>query len=87
MLITIYKGEMEKVTVAGKEALKPTVCIRYKKEHMAGVDLMDQVTSCASLVQKDVKKYYKKIAFRLFEMCIQNCHCIHKKNGGEKTFL
>ena len=20
-------------------------------------------------------------------MCIQNCHCIHKKNGGEKTFL
>ena len=54
---------------------------------MAGVDLMDQITSCASLVRKGVKKYYKKIAFRLFEMCIQNCHCIHKKNGGEKTFL
>ena len=47
MLSTIYKGEMEEVIVAGKEALKPTVYIRYKREHMAGVDLMDQITSCA----------------------------------------
>ena len=87
MLSTIYEGEMEEVTVAGKEAQKPTVFIRYKKEHMTGVDLMDQITSCASLVRKGVKKYYKKIAFRLFEMYIQNCHCIHKKNDGVHTFL
>ena len=89
MLSTIYEGETEEVTVAGKEPLKPTVWIRsrYKKEHMAGVDLRDQITSCSSLVRKGVKKYYKKTAFRLFEMCIQNSHCIHQKNGGEKTFL
>ena len=59
--------------------MKPTVCIRYKKEHMAGVDLMDQITSCASLVRKGVKKYYKKIAFRLFEICIQNCHAFIRR--------
>ena len=50
ILSTIYESEKEEVTVAGKEALRPTVCIRYKKEHMAGVDLMDQITSYASLV-------------------------------------
>ena len=87
MLSTIYEGEMEEVSVAGKQTMKPTVCIRYKKELLAGVDLMDQITSCASLVRKGVKKYYKKIAFRLLEICIQNCHCIYKKNRGQKTFL
>ena len=63
MLSTIYEPSMERVKVAGKETMKPTVCINYKRHHMSGVDIMDQITSCASLVRKGVKKYYKKIFF------------------------
>ena len=25
--------------------------------------------------------------FRLIEICLQNSHCIYKKNGGSKTLL
>ena len=48
---------------------------------------MDQITSAASLVRKGLKKYYKKMFFRLIEICLQNSHCIYKKNGGSKTLL
>ena len=54
---------------------------------MAGVDLIDQIASAASLVGKALKKYYKKMFFRLIEICPQNSHCIYKKNGGSKTLL
>ena len=60
MLSTIHNEERQKITVAGKECMKPTICIEYKKNHTAGVDLMDQITSTASLVKKGLKKYYKK---------------------------
>ena len=81
MLSTIYNEERQKITVAGKECMKPTICIEYKKNHMAGVDLMDQMTSAASLVRKGLKTYYKKMFFRLIEVCLQNSHCIYKKKG------
>ena len=49
---------------------------------------MNQITSTASLVKKGLKKYYKKIFFRLIEICLQNSHCIYKKkNGGSETLL
>ena len=54
---------------------------------MAGVDLMDEIALAASLVRKGLKKYYKKMFFRLIEICLQNSHCIYKKNGGSKTLL
>ena len=82
MLSTTYEPNMERAKVAGKETMKPTVCINYKRHHMAGVDIMDQITSCASPVRKSVKKYYKKIFFRLVEISIQNARCIYKRNGG-----
>ena len=87
MLSTIHNEERQKIIVAGKECIKPTICIEYKKNHMAGVDLMDQITSAASLVRKGLKKYYKKMFFRLIEICLQNSHCIYKKNGGSKILL
>ena len=76
-----------KNNVAGKECMKPTICIGYKKNHMAGVDLMDQIISAVSLVRKGLKKYYKKKFFRLIEIGLQNSHCIYKKNEGSKTLL
>ena len=87
MLSTIYNEERQKITVAGKECMKLTICIEYKKNHTAGVDLMDQITSAASFVKKGLKKYYKKMLFRLIKICLQNFHCIYKKNGGFKTLL
>ena len=41
--------------------MKLTTCIEYKKNYMAGVDMMDEITSAASLVRKGLKKYYKKM--------------------------
>ena len=86
MLSTIHNEE-RKNNVAGKECMKPTICIEYKKNHMAGVNLMDQITSAVSLVRKGLKKYYKKMFFRLIEIGLQNFHRIYKKNGGSKTLL
>ena len=62
-LSTIHNEERQKITVAGKKCIKPTICIEYKNNHMAGVDLMDQITSAASLLRKGLKKYYKKNVF------------------------
>ena len=59
MLSTIHNEERQKITVSGKECIKPTICIEYEKNHSAGVDLMDQITSAASFVRKGLKKYYK----------------------------
>ena len=83
-LSTIHNEERQKISVAGKECMKPTICIEYKNNHMAGVDLMDQITSAASLVRKGVKKYYKKIFFSLIEICLQNSHCVYKKTEASK---
>lgn len=62
MLSTIHDDPMEEVTVGGKEVRKPDVFIKYKRCHMAGVYLMDQISSTSS-ARKGVKKYYKKICF------------------------
>ena len=64
MLSTVYDNSMETVHVAGKEILKPTVCIKYKQDNMPGVNLMDQITSSASFVRKGVKKILQKIVFQ-----------------------
>ena len=58
MLRTIHSKEMKKIAVAGKECMKPTICIECKKNHMAGVDLMDQITSAASFVRKELNKFF-----------------------------
>ena len=63
ILSTIHNKERQKITVTGKECIKPIICIEYKKNHTAGVDLMDHITSAASLVRKGLKKYYKKMLF------------------------
>ena len=86
MLSTIHNEERQKITVAGKEFMKPTICIEYNKNHMAGVDLMDQITSAASFVRKGLKKFFKKKFFRLIEICLQNSHCIYKKKRRLQNF-
>ena len=68
MLSTIYEGKMEEVTVAEKEALKPTVCIRYKIKHMPGVHLIDQITSCPEKCKKILQ-----------ENCFQTHQDVHPK--------
>ena len=60
MLSTIHNEERQKITVAGKDCMKPTICIEYKKNHTAGVYLMNQITSAASLVRKGLKNITKK---------------------------
>ena len=61
MLSTIHNEERQKITLAGKESMKPTICREYKKNHMAGVDLMDQIISAASLVRKGLKNITKNV--------------------------
>ena len=61
MISTIYDDKMEVIQVGGKTTSKPTICIKYKKLHMGGVDLLDQETSASSLTRKGIKKYYKKV--------------------------
>ena len=73
-----------KNNVAGKECMKPTICIEYKKNHMAGVDLMDQIISAVSLVRKGLKIYYKKKFFRLIEIGLQNSLASIKKTEVPK---
>lgn len=87
MLSTVYDESMEIVQSGGKEVSKPTVCIKYKKLHMGGVDLMDQITSASCVTRKGVTKYCKKIFFRLIEMSLHNCHVIYKRNGGQEKVL
>ena len=87
MMSTIYDKEMEEVRVGGKITSKPSVCIKYKKLHMGGVDLLDQVTASSSSTRKGLKKYYKKYFFRLMEITLHNSHVIYKRNGGTKAFL
>ena len=87
MLSTIYDDSMETVQSGGKEVSKPSVRIKYKKLHMGGVDLMDQITSASSITRKGITKYYKKIFLRLIEMSLHNCHVIYKRNGRQKKLL
>ena len=61
MLSTIYNEERQKITVTGKECMKPTICIEYKKNHMARVGLMDQITSTGSLVRRAEKILLKNV--------------------------
>ena len=74
----------KKIAVTGKESMKPIICIEYKKNHTAGIDLMDQITSAASLVRKGLKKISQKMFFRLIKICLQNSHCIYKKTEAPK---
>ena len=60
MLSTIYDDKMENIEKGNRSSIKPKVCIEYKKKHMGGVDLLDQVTSYNSCTRKGIKKYYKK---------------------------
>lgn len=79
MLSTIFDDYTEKVTVRRKQVNKPYACIKYyKKHHMAGMDLMDQIIS----VQKGVKKYYKKLFLRLLNIATLKYHVNYKLNGG-----
>lgn len=45
VLSTIYNDSVLEVTVGGKQVTKLKVCIKYKKHHMAGVDIMEQIIS------------------------------------------
>ena len=77
---------MENIEKGNRSSIKPKVCIEYKKKHMGGVDLLDQVTSYNSCTRKGIKKYYK-IFFRLLEITLHNSYIIYKRNEGTKSFL
>jgi hypothetical protein len=54
---------------------------------MGGVDLLDQKMQDYPVTKKRGKKYYKKVFFHLFDICIWNAFVLYKKNGGQKSNL
>lgn len=83
MLSTSYDDSMETVQPGQKRVRKPSVCIKCKKMHMRGIDLMDQITTALSITCKGIKKYYK-IFPRFMEMTLHNCYVIYERNGSQK---
>ena len=52
--------------------MKPTCVVEYCK-HMGGVDLSDQINGYHTVLRKTVK-WYKKLFFQLFNLCIVNSY-------------
>ena len=66
----------------GIESMKPNIIIDYN-QFMAGVDRADQMMSYYSTPRKTVR-WYIKLFFHLFDMCIWNSMIIFKKVTGKK---
>ena len=68
------KGEREK-----KETPYPTAIIDYNN-YMGGVDLADQMLSCYSMISHCMLKWWKKVFWRMIDLCIMNSWIIFHTN-------
>ena len=68
------KGEQEK-----KETPCPTAIIDYNN-YMGGVDLADQMLSYYSMTSRRMLKWWKKVFWRMVDLCIVNSWIIFRTN-------
>ena len=71
-----------------KSVRKPKMIVDYNS-HMGGVDLLDQLL-CYYTVGRRTLKWWKRVFWRLVELCITNALVLYKENSGrsieQKTF-
>lgn len=81
MLSTIHEAKvavLNKVDRRTDSLVSKPVCITDYVKFMGGVDLSDQFNSYNSCLQKTTK-WYKKLFFHLFNVCLINAYLLHKK--------
>ncbi|XP_067121900.1 piggyBac transposable element-derived protein 4-like [Centruroides vittatus] len=87
LLSTVHNATLvSKQTRVGTVQMKPRVVVDYN-DTMGGVDRLDQQLHDYPVARKRGKKYYKKIFFHLFDICLYNSFVLYKKYGGEKKHL
>lgn len=78
MISTEFSGDAVKViNTRSKEQIKPHSVVQYNL-NMGGIDKVDQMLSYYSTERKSIK-WYKKIAFHIFEMILFNSYFLFKK--------
>ena len=66
----------------GQMKTKPE-CVKDYNENMSGIDLSDQMLSYYSTPRKTIR-WYRKIFFRLIDICIWNSCYMYNKIGPKK---
>ena len=92
VLSSFHGNSIENIQRYSGDITKPNIICEYNK-NMGGVDKCDQYLSYYALTRKSMK-WWKKVFFRLFEMCIVNAMCIFfeknpefaKKKNSHKIF-
>ena len=92
-LTTIYSASIETVPKSCKEGKdkEPIPCpiaITEYNQNMNGVDLTDQYLSYHSLTKRKTIKWWKKLFWRLIDICILNAaivFCINNPDSDIKT--
>lgn len=85
-LSTIHKAEFVKAINGRKrEVLKPAVVADYCK-FMFGVDLSDQKAFYYSPLRRSYK-WWRKLFFHLFNICVLNAHVLHSRYAKVKLNL
>jgi len=71
----------------GKRTLVPCPSIvRSYNKNMGGVDLADMLASLYRIDRKS-RKYYTRIVYYLFSVCVNNAWILHKKNNPSNKLL
>lgn len=69
----------------GKVKLKPRAIADYNG-NMSGIDRVDQMIHYYSTPRKTIR-WYKKVIFHIFDLCVWNSFFIYKKFHPRETFL
>jgi hypothetical protein len=69
----------------GAQVNKQDLILDYN-QHMGGVDRVDQILSYYSPLRKSIK-WYRKVVFHIFDLCIGNAYHIYKHLGGRNPQL
>ena len=75
LLSSIHENKEKVISRHSGETTKPEVIIDYNS-YMNGVDKCDQHLSYYTIGRKSIK-WWKKVFFRMFELCIINAMCIY----------
>ena len=80
MLTTKHTSSMEELPKRNRPDVmiaKPSCIVNYN-QGMGGVDRSDQLAASHRSVRKFIK-WYKKLFFYFFYMCLVNAHCLYKE--------
>ena len=81
LLSTLHANAMQTVK---ENVEKPVIVVQYNK-NMGGVDFMDKIIEPYNFARKTFK-WYRKLAFRLFQVATVNAHIVYKSEGGDLPY-